>query len=135
MIVLALGLCTTGLAFAEFETLQGFCGSEDGTWDAGTIVVESAAACFDGLVNTGTLIFFTLTPFDNSGEVINGGNWVNVSEIHNKGEFDNRDGYIHNQSPGVINNYRCPGSTGVISSGRGNIENEGVIQFINGADC
>lgn len=74
--------------------------------------------------------------FENRGRVIDDGVFENFTVIENHGHIENGSGLIRNSfDGGVINNYRCPGSAGVVTAGASNIENTGVINFINGKDC
>lgn len=133
-------------------------------FNAGTIIVDHTDAHFSSLVNSGELRItedqslvllgtllgipnvntgiiengnrlVTATRMDNVGHVVNDGLWENYTVFENRGYVDNSGGTANNYPGSVINNYRCPGSTGVVTAGAGNIVNEGTIQFITGKDC
>lgn len=104
---------------------------------------QGVVALGDGLdvpnVNVGTIRdgyrLVAVTDLNNLGEIDNAGLLENWAIFDNRGRVANGEGQIENHETGIINNYRCPGTTGVVTSGAGNITNDGIIQFINGGDC
>lgn len=140
-----------------FESILGF------IVNAGTVVMDGGGVHhFNSLVNTGTFVTTAGTdaalgnlnrnPLVNSGVVESAGTLFILSPMENQGHIENSGtietddivlenlGHIANDggtliNHGRINNYRCPGATGVVTAGGDNIVNEGEIYYITGRDC